>query len=789
MKFFKSILNATDNLLGKTLDKFLKKLNVNRNTFFTYILTLLSIYICVDRIVEMLLMIFTGISSNYWGPIKYTLALACPTFAFAFFGSSSFANSKGIKVTMFYVYMIGIYIITISMLSQWLNMGLWLLFLSVPNYVYIITNFADLAHSAFCAIALYIPLVTVYPFIKRILLDVDDSGEKVKSLWDYKGIDLSNSSAKHGPYACDVSFVKDAYTAKSVIFGEKARFSSLFVCGGSGTGKTSLVFEPMIAQDIERKYFFKEASKELGFTALKTGIATISAPYSNDYLNKNFSLNMLSPSFGKDTLYRTFMQKMILSSSPEIVYRDLGLTYISPDFDTISNMIKICDNYGINYYLVDPLSPEKSAGLNPFVYDDPSKISITISSVINGITSGSMPEMKDSNKDEINIQILENLSILLKVIYPRMHDGILPNMEDLLKLLSNFELVEKMTEILKSDPELAEKYHMQILYFSKNFYKNSKGIQTTEQYSYSLASKLENLLRIPSIKNILCNRYNNINFDNALADGDFIFICTRRGEAGKNVNKAFGLFFLLSMQNAILRRPGNETSRIPNFLYIDEFPEFLSKDTESIFATYRKYKVGTTISAQSISMLNMNTMGGSRLNSTILSNCASKVFTGGAAPTDELDWWQKEMGQWKQWDYSRSFDGAKNAYDPKLGGVAYKTLDKVKAGKMATFSLKQCAYKIILDSGKPQNSEGSLDFIASKHKEKHSPKKYNFEKFTNGTISDDSESKKTKFNLKKLKFDDDSGEINPIQDNNNSKFLFDNEDAIIFNLKDNKSNN
>ena len=30
---------------------------------------------------------------------------------------------------------------------------------------------------------------------------------------------------------------------------------------GSGTGKTSMVFEPMIARDIEKKYFFKEVSK------------------------------------------------------------------------------------------------------------------------------------------------------------------------------------------------------------------------------------------------------------------------------------------------------------------------------------------------------------------------------------------------------------------------------------------------------------------------------------------------------------------------------------------------
>ena len=46
----------------KLIDKFLKKLNTDRNTFATYILTLVTIYLAVDRLVEMLLMIFTGVS-------------------------------------------------------------------------------------------------------------------------------------------------------------------------------------------------------------------------------------------------------------------------------------------------------------------------------------------------------------------------------------------------------------------------------------------------------------------------------------------------------------------------------------------------------------------------------------------------------------------------------------------------------------------------------------------------------------------------------------------------------
>ena len=105
----------------KYIDGFLKKLNTDRNTFATYVLTLVTVYLAVDRIVEILFMIFTGVSHSYWGPITYTLALACPIFAFLFSGTSKFSTSKNQKVILFYLYVIGLYIIAISMFTQWLN--------------------------------------------------------------------------------------------------------------------------------------------------------------------------------------------------------------------------------------------------------------------------------------------------------------------------------------------------------------------------------------------------------------------------------------------------------------------------------------------------------------------------------------------------------------------------------------------------------------------------------------------------------------------------------------------
>ena len=164
----------------KYIDKLLKKLNTDRNTFATYIFTLITVYLAVDRIVEMLLMIFTGVSYSYWGPVAYTLALACPMLAFAFSPSSKFSKTKPQKVTLFYLYAIALYIIAISMFTQWLNMGAWLLLLSVPNYTEIITEFSDLVTPAFVSISLYLPLATIFPIFKKLYMGINDTQDNVR---------------------------------------------------------------------------------------------------------------------------------------------------------------------------------------------------------------------------------------------------------------------------------------------------------------------------------------------------------------------------------------------------------------------------------------------------------------------------------------------------------------------------------------------------------------------------------------------------------------------------------
>ncbi len=235
-------------------------------------------------------------------------------------------------------------------------------------------------------------------------------------------------------------------------------------------------------------------------------------------------------------------------SSKGIIYKTLGITHISPDMESTNHMVEVAQNFGIPYNLIDP-NDAKSPGLNPFVYDDPSLTAIAISTVLKGMYSKNQVGEEESFMITSSTQAVENLSILLKVMYPRLHNGDLPNLEDMLKMLNNFELIEDMCRKMEQIPELAEEYSLQLGYFKKHFYKESSIKADTERYVYSAITQLDNLLRIGNVRNILCNRVNNLNFDNILENGEITFVCTRRGDLGATAHLAFRI--ILYVINAI----------------------------------------------------------------------------------------------------------------------------------------------------------------------------------------------------------------------------------------------
>ncbi len=785
--------------LLKYIDKFLKFLKTDRNTFATYILTLISAYIIVDRLVELMFMIFTGVAYSYWGPIEYTLAFACVVFAFYFSFSSKFVKADVDKLRFFNTYIITLYILSVSFVVQGLNSLAWTFILSAPNYADIVMEYSNLFRPAFTALSLYIPLVTFYKLFKWLTFTINDTKDLKDSIFDYGGISLAGKPKDTGKYSCEVMVCVDTETGEDVVIPESKRLESFLVVGVSGSGKTTMIYEPMIARDLDRKYFFREISKEMGFTALKTGIANLNCPYDNNYLNEHFTLSMLTPNPDKIDLYNAYMKKMILSSSGgKYVYRDFGLTYLSADYDSIERVLNVAKNYKLKVNLIDPNNAD-SPGMNPFVYDNPIKTGMAISSVLKGLYASSRPDIKQAFRENAAIQIIENLSILLKEMYPRLNDGDLPSLEDMLNMMNDFSLVEEMCNEMKAIPELADKYKILIKYFENNFYSDGKDLDFTKQSVYTASAELDNLLRYPGVKSILCNRTNNIEYDKVLADGEITFVCTRRGDLGANAHKAFGIFFLLLMQQSVLSRPGNDSTRISHFLYIDDFPEFLCKAIEPIFTVYRKYKVGNILSAQTLSQLSGEETG--NFKDEILANCVNKAIFGNALPED-VQWWQTELQDKREWSWTSNYETNSEkdsyGYDTKLNNIKYEWKPNYTAGKIMALKGKQILFKVKDSKGKSYVAKGKLDFLEAKYKEPKKLKEYNFEKFTNGITSDNIKRKPINFknrgNFAAATASNDTlnidAENDPIQtDSTDSKYFLNSDDAIIFDLNRKKDEN
>lgn len=783
----------------KLIDKFLKFLKTDRNTFATYILTLISAYIVIDRIVELLFIIFTGVAYSYWGPIEYFLALACVTFAFFFSGGSKFAKADVDKLRIFHTFIVCFYIVALSAVVQWVNQAVWLGLLSLPNYADLATNFYYLFRPAFTALGIYFPLVTFYKVFKWLLFKINDTKDIRDSIFDYGGISLTSDKEAHGVYTCEVKVCVDTESGVDICIPESKRFESFLVVGVSGSGKTSTVYEPMLARDIERKSFFKEVSKEMGFTALKTGLATLNCPYDSNYINENFSLNMLMPNPDKIDTYKAYMKKMIIGSSGDkITYRDMGITYISAEHESVEKIKKVADNFHIPVNLIDPNRID-SPGLNPFVYSDPIKTGIAISSVLKGLFLHSRPDVELAFRENESVQIVENLSILLKEIYPLQHEGELPNLEDMLNMLTDFTLVESAVEEMKQIPELAEKYRILIKYFENNFYKTGKNVFNTKKSVSTAASELDNLLRYPGVKNILCNRANNLNFDKVLENGEVTLLCTRRGDLGETAHKAFGLFFILLMQQSILSRPGNDNTRIPHFLYIDDFPTYICKATEPIYTLYRKYKVATVLDSQNLSQLKGDLSADARgdyYRDLILSNTVNKFIFGNALPED-VKWWEVAMQDKREWSWKSDYNTApdKQGYDQKLGGIEYKWKPNYAYGKIMALKGGQVIYKVKDLKGKSVVNKGKVAPMDAKYKDPQKIKNYDFSKFTSGISSVESAAKKALnknrgLYSKATKSNDNydiERETDPIQtDTSDSNYFFDNQDAIVVNFKKGK---
>ena len=729
------------------VEELLNKLHIKTNpnkiaTYFLYGLSGILALFFIIRVARFL--VASSIISNSISSYLFSLFLIIPPLAFSFYVNSGIPKNDDAKIKMYVVTCILLGIILGGISCTYMNNALWYILKSLPNY-----DAVYLEHPTFFAPAIKtacfaIPFTSVFVIIDYFLLIFRDE-DLSKSIAGFSGLSLKSDDKENSMFTCETVICKEKESSLPVIVPEKKRYEGTLVQGATGTGKTATVLLPMSALDLERKFFFREYSKKLGYSMLKRGIAYMKGSLDNEFVNKYFSLNMLRPKKGMEDDFLDLVKPMIQykdNGSGNIFYKDIGITIVENDGKFISDFVGVAKNYDIEVLSVDPTSPETTLSINPFAIEDPAKVASIIADVLNSMyKSQGGGGAGDPFFTQVTNDAFQNLSILLKEMYPKMHDGEVASLEDMLDLLYNFDKVEEMTEEMKKIPYLEQKYKLLIAYFEKNFYKPSlningyeipgtrgSGRKDTEKFLYGAITQLNNLIRNPGLKKALCGKNNMLDFDKALEEGKIITACSRKGDLGVLQAKAFGMFFILQFQDAVLRRKGSEETRTPHFLYIDEFPEYINKDMEVMFTLFRKYRCGVTIAIQNLAQLEKDDDKKGYYRQTVLANTKTQIVFGDTVPEDSA-YWQKAFGIQKIPDQNTDY-----TFDPDGNMVAKTTLvvkekDRAKAYKIQDLGFCNVFYKTKDAKGKSIFGKGKTSFLDSKYKNKSHTLMFNFEKY------------------------------------------------------------
>ena len=133
-----------------------------------------------------------------------------------------------------------------------------------------------------------------------------------------------------------------------------------------------------------------------------------------------------------------------------------------------------------------------------------------------------------------------------------------------------------------------------------------------------------------------------------------------KGKMGEEASQAYGKFIVSMFQSLAFKRADqNEDDRMPTFMAIDEFQNYVTDSIKVILAEARKYKMHLILSHQSIGQIS-NT----ELRDTILGNTSIKAV--GIASKKTLRVMAEEMGiKLTEFDELQPFEYYIDAQSPK----------------------------------------------------------------------------------------------------------------------------
>lgn len=297
-----------------------------------------------------------------------------------------------------------------------------------------------------------------------------------------------------------------------------------------------------------------------------------------------------------------------------MVYQDIqntqcGITVIEPKGDYAKEVAMMAKHYDRPYFYFDP-SLSGCPHFNPMAGAE-------VDVVENMATTFKMlnPDSPQFFLD-LNEQLMRNsVKVLKRLDKAEGIDGKYATLIRLSQLLQNSggkgrELVNNFSRIVSPTQEEAKENADIASWFLNDYFpERSKVYENTSGVRSQVAKIISNkYLRDVLNPDVEKGEKNEIDFDKHLEEGGVICISTAQGSL-RDLSRFLGYFIILQFQSAVFRRPGDEDTRRPHFLYIDEFQTYSTPGFGDMLTQGRSYRVASHLATQNRSLM---AMGGGR---------------------------------------------------------------------------------------------------------------------------------------------------------------------------------
>lgn len=185
---------------------------------------------------------------------------------------------------------------------------------------------------------------------------------------------------------------------------------------------------------------------------------------------------------------------------------------------------------------------------------------------------------------------------------------------------SNLSAVNKLTD------EEAQKNNEIVNWFRDVYFAESSTVYAD---CITLRSQIDRLVSNKYLKNILNPSKGDriLNFNDNLKNGDVVIINTSLGIM-RDIGKLLGHMLMIDFEDCVFRRPGNENTRKPNFLYLDHFQVFCNSGYADMLIMGRAYRVASHIGITSIDQIP------DKLRELVLTNVRNVMIYPGLSQSD-----------------------------------------------------------------------------------------------------------------------------------------------------------